>query len=266
MSDVREEPTDGTPAGIEADQVLPSEPPADLPPGNSAVEIAARSGFGPLSGLSSRAWHGDSRPCVSCGQLVRRESLRCDACGEDLSDDMIGKMKAFAGPWYVHEHVRPFPGVTLDRLVRQIRRGVLTRTTIVRGPTTHHQWRYAAETPGLSKHLWTCWNCQNQVSPGDNVCIECGVDLDDADGEVSTGRPAVRDEAASPQIAAAAAAETSRELAALQAALTAGNAPVRNDGVGDRPRVGSIYVGWIVAGIMVLVIGALFAVISMRGG
>jgi len=127
-----------------------------FPPGNSAVEIAARKGFGPLSPLAQTAWHGDSRPCPSCGQLVRRAAALCASCGEDLSTEMASRMRAFAGPWYVLEHVRPFPGVTFERFVRQIRRGVLTETTVVRGPTTDHQWRYAGETPRYTSSTHDC--------------------------------------------------------------------------------------------------------------
>ena len=148
----------------------------------SAVELAAERGIGPLSPLGMKVWHGEAFPCVSCGQLVRRNQIRCSECGEDLSLKMIMKMQAHAGPWYVHEHVRPFPGVTLERLIRQVQRGVLTPTTIVRGPTTYHQWRFAAETPGLSKHLGLCWNCQAKVTPEETHCGVCRVNLDQPAG------------------------------------------------------------------------------------
>lgn len=162
----------------------PTSPQRKLPHGGlSAVEVAAERGIGPLSPLGLKVWHGESYPCVSCGELVRRTTLVCENCGQDLSLKMIVKMQAHAGPWYVHEHVRPFPGVTLDRLIRQIQRGVLTATTIVRGPTTYHQWRFAAETPALSKHLGLCWNCQSKVAATDTHCRSCKIELDNPAGE-----------------------------------------------------------------------------------
>lgn len=151
----------------------------------SALETAADRGIGPLSDLARQAWHGQSRPCVSCGELVRRDAVNCDHCGQDMSLGMISRMKAHAGPWYVHEHVRPFPGVTLERLIRQARRGVLNATTIVRGPTTDHQWRFAGETPGLCKYVGLCWNCQAAVVPDHVTCPSCGTDLDGMPGEES---------------------------------------------------------------------------------
>jgi hypothetical protein len=145
----------------------------DLPPGDHALEVAARKGFGPLSPIVKRVWHGDATPCVTCGQLVRRGDDRCDHCGQDLSEEMVEKMRAHAGPWYVLEHLRPFPGVALDRIVRQIRRGLITETSIVRGPSTDYQWRFAVETPGLCRYFGKCWHCHHAVKPSDTYCQSC---------------------------------------------------------------------------------------------
>ncbi|MCO6436625.1 MAG: zinc ribbon domain-containing protein [Phycisphaerae bacterium] len=145
----------------------------NLPPGNHPLEIAARAGFGPLSEHVHEAWHGGAVPCVTCGQLVRRGSTTCEHCGQDLRPEMLDRMRAHAGPWYVLEHVRPFPGVSLERIVRQIRRGLISETSIVRGPATDHQWRFAVETPGLSRYFNRCWKCHDSVSPGDTYCRNC---------------------------------------------------------------------------------------------
>ena len=142
----------------------------DLPPGNHPLEVAARRGFGPLSNAVQDAWHGHAIPCVSCGQLAYREDNECEHCGQDLSEEMLEKMRAHAGPWYVLEHVRPFPGVSLERIVRQIKRGVLTETSIVRGPATQHQWRFAVETPGLCRYFGRCWHCHEEIAPEQHYC------------------------------------------------------------------------------------------------
>ncbi len=165
------EPTD-IPPSLSRITVNGDNPGADL----SALERAAKRGVGPMGPDGGIAWHGLARPCVSCGELVRRSDFVCENCGQDLSAEMLEKMRSHSGPWYVHEHVRPFPGVSLERLIRQIRRGVLQPTTIVRGPTTFHQWRFAAETPVLAKYLGVCWNCQVGISPEWATCSECGAD------------------------------------------------------------------------------------------
>lgn len=166
----------------------------ELPPGDHANEIAARRGFGPLSPLSSEVWHGQAVPCVSCGQLVRRDAAACDECGQDLSDDMLDRMMRHAGPWYVHEHVRPFPGVTRERMIRQILRGVLNETSIVRGPETDHQWRFAVETPGLCRYFGKCWSCHGDVEPDHLFCPACLSDLRfyDPPGRAESAGPGLR--------------------------------------------------------------------------
>ena len=156
--------------------VDPAPSPSTAPPrGNHPLELAARRGFGPLSPLAVQAWHGQSVPCVTCGQLVERGvTVLCEHCGQNLSADMLEKMRAHAGPWYVLEHVRPFPGVNLDRVIRQVQRGLITSTSIVRGPGTDYQWRYAVETPGLCRFFQRCWHCHAQVSTSGTTCGQCG--------------------------------------------------------------------------------------------
>ena len=145
----------------------------ELPPGDHPLEVAGRRGIGPLSPRGRDVWHGGAVPCVSCGQLVLRDQAECDHCGQDLGREMIERMRAHAGPWYVLEHVRPFPGVSLERIIRQIRRGVLTDTSIVRGPDTEYQWRFAVETPGLCLYFKRCWRCHAEASPTDRQCASC---------------------------------------------------------------------------------------------
>ena len=141
------------------------------------LTVAARNGIGPLSARSREVWHGQSAPCASCAQLNDREAQRCAHCGQDLSEPMLEKMAKHSGPWFVYDNVRPFPGVSLERIVSLIRRGTLQPTSIVRGPTTRYQWRYAIEAPIISRHLGRCWRCQATVILDDSACPECNVVL-----------------------------------------------------------------------------------------
>jgi hypothetical protein len=183
-----------------------------------------------------------------------RTAELCGQCGQELSGEMLAKMRQHSGPWYVLEHVRPFPGVSLERLVRQIRRGVLTRTTVVRGPTTYHQWRFAAETPVLSKFLGCCWACQADVGQTDRVCAVCRADLDA--GFSADGAPAI------------AAAEESRpdELEELSAALSVVPTAARSRAAGRPATLGKVRVSWIVAVLFVLTVAAIFVVVRIRAG
>ena len=243
----------------EPEAPIPLEPsPADRRVSNrsarlNVVELAAQQGIGPMSPLGRRVWHGEARPCASCGHLVRRTDRVCGECGQDLSDDMINKMRNHAGPWYVHEHVRPFPGVSLDRLIRQVRRGVLTRTTVVRGPTTDHQWRFAAETPALSKHLGCCWVCQAAVQPTDAVCSTCGVDLDGGLLVDETG-------------AGGSGGQRSAEIQQLTSALSSlpGSQRVHDEQI--PARLGRFPVSWVVGGLALLTLILVVVAVQLRAG
>lgn len=220
---------------------------AEPPPGNHPLEVAARRGIGPLSPLGQVIWHGEARPCVSCGHLVLRSQRECDHCGQDLGDRMIEKMRAHAGPWDVFEHLRPFPGVSLERIIRQIRRGVLTETSIVRGPATDFQWRFAVETPGLCRYFGRCWNCHGKVSPSDTRCTACFEHL-----SFEKPRPVAMEAGAAGRTTDATPLLT-KKLQELTAALD--ESPVqRRDSIQDAPpRIGGIRVKWVCAALLVLV-------------
>ena len=235
------------------DSVEPVEGGSDARYSNlSVLETAAQRGIGPLSDLGRRVWHGESIPCISCGELVDRSSSQCELCGQDLSQPMVDRMRAHAGPWYVMEHVRPFPGVTLERLIRQAKRGVLVRTTIVRGPTTEHQWRFAAETPGLSRFVGCCWRCQSDVKPPDRTCPSCGADLLAA-ATAGEANPSGN----SP-------GDVPRELAELTAALQRSNAAIASHAPDDSGRIGPIRAGWVIGGLVILLIVAVVYLAGIR--
>lgn len=146
--------------------------------GEHPLSAAARAGYGPLSERGKESWHGNSTPCASCGQLKMREAGPCPHCAQDLGQAMLEKMAKHSGPWFVYDSARPFPGVSLERMASLARRGALQRASIVRGPTTYYQWRFASETPLISRYLGRCWNCQHKVGDAEEHCQECNVPLD----------------------------------------------------------------------------------------
>ena len=250
----------------------------DLPQGNHPLEVAARRGFGPLSPHAEQAWHGQARPCVSCGQLVLRNSEACDFCEQDMRVEMLEKMRAHSGPWYVLEHVRPFPGISLERIIRQIRRGLITETSIVRGPATEHQWRFAGETPGLCRYFGKCWQCREEVSPSDAHCPHCMSFLSfeqtrpvspvPAPAVAVSPSPTSQLGASRPPVVASSVPEVepvgSENLRQLSAALNQTELPPREPIWDEPPRVGGIRATWIAAGLLVMVVLALLWFTSAR--
>jgi len=269
----------------------------ELPPGDHANEIAARNGFGPLSPLADEVWHGSAAPCVSCGQLVRRAAEECGECGQDLRDEMLDKMLLHAGPWYVHEHVRPFPGVTRERIVRQILRGVLNETSIVRGPETDHQWQFAVETPGLCRYFDKCWHCHGDVAAEHLFCPACLSDLrffdppgavDSAGAAESAQTPTTTrsspaaptpipkvapTEAADPRArsgwtlppARGAARRGKEELDGLRAALQSAPLAAYDPEADAPPRIFGVRPFWVLGALLVICIVLLVAVVQWQG-
>lgn len=204
---------------------------------------------------------------------------------------MLAKMAAHAGPWYVLEHVRPFPGVTLDRIIRQIRRGLITETSIVRGPSSDYQWRFAVETPGLCRYFSKCWHCQEAVSPSDTYCQHCLSNLSFEQGSPAespaapTGAPgqhqarpndrrplpAGRSGSASteasrvnggapPQVAE----PSSAPLTELSAALGQADLPHHEPIWDDPPRIGGLRATWVAAILVAIVIVVLLFITQSR--
>ena len=287
---------DKTAASPESEPVQHPANDVEPPPGNHPVEVAARRGIGPLSPLGRDVWHGHTWPCVSCGQLVLRNAKACDHCGQDLSEEMLEKMLAHAGPWYVLEHVRPFPGVSLERIIRQVRRGVITETSIVRGPPTQYQWRFAAETPGLCRYFGRCWHCHEEVSPSDSHCKYClsslsfeqprsapavppsptavasakSTGLAGPDSHPSTDRETVRRATPTDTLTegsrrhAAAPLPPIDELKRLSAVVDQAAVPAHDAIWDEPPRIGGIRATWIAAALLIIVIVALMFLTQSR--
>ncbi len=112
--------------------------------------------------------------CPYCG-AGQPASDRCRDCGglfEPLSRQAtLNEM----GPWYIRDPKRPYhPGCSYQTLVKLIERGRVTRTTIVRGPTTRQLWSVARHVNGVAHLLGYCHQCDASVDRGDHVCHACG--------------------------------------------------------------------------------------------
>jgi hypothetical protein len=177
---------------------------------------------------------------------------------------MLAKMRAHAGPWYVLEHLRPFPGVSLERIIRQINRGVLTETSIIRGPATEYQWRFAVETPGICRYFGKCWKCQGEVNPADQHCPGCLAFLAFVEQPPLPAAPMEQGEEQEPleEIGD----RVPSNLEALSAALGDTEFPQRDRIADDPPRVGGIRATWIAIGMLIIVIIGLVLLTKSRGG
>lgn len=131
----------------------------------------------PPSSAAADAAHG--YVCPFCG-LTREitpdfdASSPCPRCTLADTPSTRGATKARVGPWHVRQVRNPWaPGMRFETLMALIKRGQVTRDSIVRGPTTHQLWKRAAEVKGVSREFGACYSCGGEIDARANLCPHC---------------------------------------------------------------------------------------------
>jgi hypothetical protein len=112
--------------------------------------------------------------CPFCGSVNDNEQGTCPRCTMENSAATRKATKTRIGPWYVLQTRNPAaPGMTWETLIGFIRKGRVKPRSIVRGPTTHQLWRFAAHVKGLSREFGLCFSCGSAIDPTANICPQC---------------------------------------------------------------------------------------------
>lgn len=136
-------------------------------------------------------WKGDKAPCVYCGQVIDRAADRCAHCRTSFSMAVRKASREVVGDWFYLDPRNPSGrGVTFETLIKMIEKGRIRTDSIVRGPTTHHDWMYAAEAPRLAKYLGMCPHCFAEAKPEDTFCTACQLNMNQRPAEPRPGVPA----------------------------------------------------------------------------
>jgi hypothetical protein len=136
------------------------------------------------------AWQSAQAPCVYCGQVIDRTEDRCPHCRTSMSVAVRRASREVIGPWYYLDPRNPSGrGVTFEALIKMIEKGRIKADSIVRGPTTHQDWMYAAEAPRLAKYLGLCPHCFGEVRPEDTYCSHCQLNMNTRPAEPRPGVP-----------------------------------------------------------------------------
>lgn len=119
--------------------------------------------------------------CPYCGHAqaaVGPGQARCGAC-KGLFDPLSRQATQNAmGPWWVLNPTRPTaPGISYEKLCDLVRRGKVSKASIVRGPTTRQFWALARDTAGVAVLLGECHNCHREVMPDEFICRHCSTVL-----------------------------------------------------------------------------------------
>jgi hypothetical protein len=112
--------------------------------------------------------------CPYCGAINERSSAPCPRCTMEDTPSTRAATKARIGPWYVLQSRNPSaPGMKWSTLLSLVNRGQVTPRSIVRGPTTHQLWRFAAHVKGLSREFGLCYSCGQDIEKIANQCPHC---------------------------------------------------------------------------------------------
>ena len=134
-----------------------------------ATDFPASGGRAPIIGAASApATTAPAAPlrkqcCPYCGATNTVESAGpqpCPRCTMEDTPATRAATKSRIGPWYVLQSRNPAaPGMKWSTLLTLLERGQVTARSVVRGPTTHQLWRFAAHVKGLSREFGLCYSC-----------------------------------------------------------------------------------------------------------
>lgn len=112
--------------------------------------------------------------CPFCGSVNESEQAACPRCTMENTAAARKATKARIGPWYVLQTRNPAaPGMRFETLLAFVRKGKVRPRSVVRGPTTHQLWRFAAQVKGLSREFGICYSCAGTITAGANICPQC---------------------------------------------------------------------------------------------
>jgi hypothetical protein len=111
--------------------------------------------------------------CPFCGQQSEGDDA-CPRCAMEDTPATRQATKARIGPWYIMQTRNPAaPGMKYATLLALIAKGIVTPKSIVRGPTTHQLWRFAAHVRGVSREFGVCYSCGREVDKLEPKCGHC---------------------------------------------------------------------------------------------
>jgi len=134
--------------------------------------------------------------CPYCGLINDAIEGQCPQCTMENTAAGRKATKARIGPWYVLQKRNPAaPGMKFETLLSFVNKGRVKAHSIVRGPTTHQLWRFAAHVRGLSREFGLCYSCGTEIERDAAVCPQCNrpqtlpaqpdAFLESADGEAA---------------------------------------------------------------------------------
>lgn len=136
--------------------------------------VARPKGSERTSRSASESSVGGKYVCPFCGSVNERPDEPCPRCTMENTPVTRQATKARIGPWYVWQSRNPAaPGMKWQTLMTLVRKGQVSGRSVVRGPTTHQLWRFAARVKGLSREFGVCYACGLEIEKTSRSCPHC---------------------------------------------------------------------------------------------
>lgn len=112
--------------------------------------------------------------CPFCGALRADPNQPCPRCTMEDSPTTRTATRQRIGPWFVLQARNPSaPGMRFQTLLSLVKKGHVTPRSILRGPTTHQLWAFAARVKGLSREFGLCYHCGTSIDLTTVKCSKC---------------------------------------------------------------------------------------------
>jgi RNA polymerase subunit RPABC4/transcription elongation factor Spt4 len=112
--------------------------------------------------------------CPYCGAINEAPEGQCPQCTMENTAAGRKATKARIGPWYVLQKRNPAaPGMKFETLLSFVNKGRVKAHSIIRGPTTHQLWKFAAQVRGLSREFGLCYSCGAGIDREAAICPQC---------------------------------------------------------------------------------------------
>ncbi len=112
--------------------------------------------------------------CPFCGSVNLNAGGACPRCTMENTPAARKATKSRIGPWYVLQTRNPAaPGMKFETLLAFVKKGRIKARSVVRGPTTHQLWRFAAHVKGLSREFGVCYSCGGDIERSAALCPQC---------------------------------------------------------------------------------------------
>jgi hypothetical protein len=138
------------------------------------VDSSPRTATSPDAAQEIRDAIAGRNVCPFCGAVRDETGGACPRCSMENTSASRQATKVRIGPWYVFQSRNPAaPGMKFETLLGFVRKGRVKARSVVRGPTTHQLWRFAAHVKGLSREFGICYSCGGAIERTASLCSHC---------------------------------------------------------------------------------------------